>query len=96
MMLPNTLGRVHSFIHSNGSNILGLYITFFYSLLFASEFGSVKDVRIPCQPEQRMFGFVTFSNSETVDEILSMCIQHFVGETEVLVKPYQELPNRLD
>lgn len=93
MMLPNTLGRVHSF---KWFKYTWPVYYFFYSLLFASEFGSVKDVRIPCQPEQRMFGFVTFSNSETVDEILSMCIQHFVGETEVLVKPYQELPNRLD
>ncbi|ESQ30327.1 hypothetical protein EUTSA_v10011419mg [Eutrema salsugineum] len=37
---------------------------------YFSEFGAVEDVRIPYQ-QQRMYGFVTFANAETVRSILA-------------------------
>ncbi|KAD5507765.1 hypothetical protein E3N88_15468 [Mikania micrantha] len=56
---------------------------------YFSNFGPVNDVRIPCQ-QKRMFGFVTFHNSETVQMVLSKGNPHYVCEARVLVKPYRE------
>ncbi|RDX75614.1 Zinc finger CCCH domain-containing protein 18, partial [Mucuna pruriens] len=54
-------------------------------------YGNVEDVRIPSQ-ERRMFGFVTFDDSETVKMILDKGNPHYVCESRVLVKPYKEKP----
>lgn len=56
---------------------------------YFSTFGPVHDVRIPCQ-QKRMFGFVTFHHSETVQTILSKGNPHYVCGARVLVKPYRE------
>ncbi|KAJ0539859.1 putative transcription factor C3H family [Helianthus annuus] len=56
---------------------------------YFSNFGPVHDVRIPCQ-QKRMFGFVTFQNSETVQMVLSKGNPHYVCGARVLVKPYRE------
>ncbi|XP_071693635.1 zinc finger CCCH domain-containing protein 18-like isoform X2 [Rutidosis leptorrhynchoides] len=56
---------------------------------YFSTFGPVQDVRIPCQ-QQRMFGFVTFYDAETVQMVLSKGNPHFVCGARVLVKPYRE------
>ncbi|KAK9072337.1 hypothetical protein SSX86_008771 [Deinandra increscens subsp. villosa] len=56
---------------------------------YFSNFGPVNDVRIPCQ-QKRMFGFVTFHNSETVQMVLSKGNPHYVCGARVLVKPYRE------
>ncbi|CDY22846.1 BnaA06g02310D [Brassica napus] len=56
---------------------------------YFSDFGAVEDVRIPYQ-QQRMYGFVTFSNAETVRTILARGNPHFICESRVLVKPYKE------
>ncbi|XP_027931306.1 zinc finger CCCH domain-containing protein 18-like [Vigna unguiculata] len=58
---------------------------------YFSTFGKVQDVRIPSQ-ERRMFGFVTFDDSETVKAILDKGNPHYVCESRVLVKPYKEKP----
>lgn len=54
-----------------------------------SNFGTVNDVRIPYQ-QQRMYGFVTFANAETVRIILARGNPHFICDSRVLVKPYKE------
>ncbi|XP_076948251.1 zinc finger CCCH domain-containing protein 18-like [Bidens hawaiensis] len=56
---------------------------------YFSNFGPVNDVRIPCQ-QKRMFGFVTFHKSETVQMVLSKGNPHYVCGARVLVKPYRE------
>ncbi|KAJ0733730.1 putative RNA recognition motif domain, nucleotide-binding alpha-beta plait domain superfamily [Helianthus annuus] len=56
---------------------------------YFSNFGPVHDVRIPCQ-QKRMFGFVTFQNSKTVQMVLSKGNPHYVCGACVLVKPYRE------
>ncbi|EFJ13340.1 hypothetical protein SELMODRAFT_122578 [Selaginella moellendorffii] len=54
-----------------------------------SSFGPVQDVRIPYQ-QKRMFGFVTFTYSETVRTILAEGNPHYICGARVLVKPYKE------
>lgn len=49
----------------------------------------MEDVRIPYQ-QQRMYGFVTFANAETVRTILARGNPHFICDSRVLVKPYKE------
>ncbi|CAH2036403.1 unnamed protein product [Thlaspi arvense] len=56
---------------------------------YFSNFGTVEDVRIPYQ-QQRMYGFVTFANAETVRTILARGNPHFICDSRVLVKPYKE------
>ncbi|CAN7083380.1 unnamed protein product [Brassica oleracea var. botrytis] len=56
---------------------------------YFSDFGAVEDVRIPYQ-QQRMYGFVTFSNAETVRIVLARGNPHFICDSRVLVKPYKE------
>ncbi|OMO54481.1 hypothetical protein COLO4_36467 [Corchorus olitorius] len=56
---------------------------------YFSMFGPVHDVRIPYQ-QKRMFGFVTFVHSETVNLILARGNPHFICDSRVLVKPYKE------
>ncbi|VVB00566.1 unnamed protein product [Arabis nemorensis] len=56
---------------------------------YFSNFGTVEDVRIPYQ-QQRMYGFVTFANAETVRSILARGNPHFICDSRVLVKPYKE------
>ncbi|CAH8352593.1 unnamed protein product [Eruca vesicaria subsp. sativa] len=56
---------------------------------YFSDFGTVEDVRIPYQ-QQRMYGFVTFANAETVRTILARGNPHFICDSRVLVKPYKE------
>ncbi|XP_061375684.1 zinc finger CCCH domain-containing protein 18-like isoform X2 [Gastrolobium bilobum] len=56
---------------------------------YFSTFGCVEDVRIPCQ-QRRMFGFVTFVDSDTVKVILEKGNPHYVRGSRVLVKPYRE------
>ncbi|OWM85830.1 zinc finger CCCH domain-containing protein 18-like isoform X2 [Punica granatum] len=56
---------------------------------YFSTYGPVEDVRIPCQ-HKRMFGFVTFVDSETVQTILAKGNPHYVCGARVLVKPYKE------
>ncbi|KAJ9153880.1 hypothetical protein P3X46_027269 [Hevea brasiliensis] len=56
---------------------------------YFNTFGSVEDVRIPCQ-QKRMFGFVTFESADTVKMILAKGNPHFVCGARVLVKPYRE------
>ncbi|KAG8062901.1 hypothetical protein GUJ93_ZPchr0003g17569 [Zizania palustris] len=56
---------------------------------YFGQYGSVRDVRIPCQ-ERRMFGFVSFHSSETVTTILTRRNPHFICGSRVLVKPYRE------
>ncbi|XP_051128597.1 zinc finger CCCH domain-containing protein 18-like [Andrographis paniculata] len=53
------------------------------------EYGAVRDVRIPCQ-QRRMFGFVTFESTKTVEKILAKKHPHFVCGARIVVKPYQE------
>lgn len=74
-----------------------IYLTFPAESTFTEEdvsnyfntFGSVEDVRIPCQ-QKRMFGFVTFVSADTVKMILAKGNPHFVCGARVLVKPYRE------
>ncbi|KAI5674720.1 hypothetical protein M9H77_15084 [Catharanthus roseus] len=74
-----------------------IYLTFPAESTFSEEdvcnyfstFGSVQDVRIPCQ-QKRMFGFVTFGSADTVKIILSKGNPHYVCGARVLVKPYRE------
>ncbi|XP_020866465.1 zinc finger CCCH domain-containing protein 55 isoform X4 [Arabidopsis lyrata subsp. lyrata] len=74
-----------------------LYLTFPPESSFTDEdvstyfgnFGPVVDVRIPNQ-ERRMFGFVTFANAETVTTVLAQGNSHLIGESAVIVKPYQQ------
>ncbi|RYR79816.1 hypothetical protein Ahy_A01g004620 [Arachis hypogaea] len=76
-----------------------IYLTFPADSTFTEEdvsnyfntFGSVEDVRIPCQ-QRRMFGFVTFVEPETVKMILEKGNPHYVRGSRVLVKPYKEKP----
>ncbi|XP_073303904.1 zinc finger CCCH domain-containing protein 18-like isoform X1 [Primulina huaijiensis] len=86
--------------HDPGQIVSGsrqIYMTFPAESTFTEEdvssyfntFGPVQDVRIPCQ-QKRMFGFVTFSNVETVMLILSKGNPHYVSGARVLVKPYRE------
>lgn len=56
---------------------------------YFSTYGGVQDVRIPCQ-QKRMFGFVTFHNSETVQMVLAKGNPHYICGARVLVKPYRE------
>lgn len=56
---------------------------------YFSTFGTVEDVRIPCQ-QKRMFGFVTFASANTVRTVLAKGNPHFVCGSRVLVKPYRE------
>ncbi|KAM7278716.1 hypothetical protein ACFE04_005850 [Oxalis oulophora] len=62
---------------------------------YFSTYGPVEDVRIPCQHE-RMYGFVTFASSNTVQTILSKDKSHFVCGARVLVKPYREKTKLVD
>ncbi|XP_027342910.1 zinc finger CCCH domain-containing protein 18-like isoform X2 [Abrus precatorius] len=62
---------------------------------YFSTFGDVEDVRIPSQ-QRRMFGFVTFVNSETVEMILAKGNPHYVRGSRVLVKPYKEKSKLMD
>lgn len=80
-----------------------IYLTFPADSTFSEEdvsnyfgtFGSVEDVRIPCQ-QRRMFGFVTFVEPETVKMILDKGNPHYVRGSRVLVKPYKEKPKLID
>ncbi|KAF6149591.1 hypothetical protein GIB67_011200 [Kingdonia uniflora] len=80
-----------------------IYLTFPAESTFTEEdvsnyfesFGSVQDVRIPCQ-QKRMFGFVTFLYPETVRTILTKGNPHFVCGARVLVKPYREKSRLVD
>ncbi|KAL5077400.1 hypothetical protein RYX36_016384 [Vicia faba] len=80
-----------------------LYLTFPADSTFSEDdvsnyfrtFGSVVDVRIPCQQE-RMFGFVTFVHPETVKTILEEGNPHYVRGSRVLVKPYKERSKLVD
>ncbi|KAJ3672984.1 hypothetical protein LUZ60_006358 [Juncus effusus] len=56
---------------------------------YFSQYGPVRDVRIPCQ-DRRMFGFVSFHNPDTVHVILANRHPHFICGARVLVKPYRE------
>lgn len=56
---------------------------------YFSTYGPVQDVRIPCQ-QKRMFGFVTFHNSETAQMVLAKGNPHYICGARVLVKPYRE------
>ncbi|KAK7305215.1 hypothetical protein VNO77_43116 [Canavalia gladiata] len=62
---------------------------------YFSTFGPVEDVRIPSQ-QRRMFGFVTFDDSGTVDMILEKGNPHYVRGSRVLVKPYKEKAKLMD
>ncbi|KAG8636970.1 zinc finger CCCH domain-containing protein 18 isoform X2 [Manihot esculenta] len=62
---------------------------------YFNTFGSVEDVRIPCQ-QKRMFGFVTFESADTVKMILAKGNPHFVCGARVLVKPYREKSKLID
>ncbi|CAN4102644.1 unnamed protein product [Withania somnifera] len=81
----------------NGSR--QIYLTFPAESTFTEEdvadyfdtFGPVQDVRMPCQ-QKRMFGFVTFFNTDTVKMVLSTGNPHYVCGARVLVKPYREKP----
>ena len=53
------------------------------------QYGPVRDVRIPCQ-DQRMFGFVSFQNPETVTALLMRRNPHFICGSRVLAKAYRE------
>ncbi|CAN4103945.1 unnamed protein product [Withania somnifera] len=76
-----------------------IYLTFPAESTFTEEdvadyfdtFGPVQDVRMPSQ-QKRMFGFVTFFNSDTVKMVLSTGNPHYVCGARVLVKPYREKP----
>ncbi|XP_048130273.1 zinc finger CCCH domain-containing protein 18-like isoform X2 [Rhodamnia argentea] len=89
-----------SLVHSKSRQI---YLTFPAESTFTEEdvsnyfntFGPVEDVRIPCQ-HKRMFGFVTFVNSDTVQMILAKGNPHFVCGARVLVKPYKEKSKLVD
>lgn len=99
-MYQTTLGKLLYF----GCNVafIALIISFMLENLkclnmfaFCSTFGSVEDVRIPCQ-QRRMFGFVTFVEPETVKMILDKGNPHYVRGSRVLVKPYKEKPKLID
>ncbi|CAK9155559.1 unnamed protein product [Ilex paraguariensis] len=62
---------------------------------FNGTFGTVEDVRIPCQ-QKRMFGFVTFVSADTVRMILSKGNPHYIRGSRVLVKPYREKSKLVD
>ncbi|XP_028777856.1 zinc finger CCCH domain-containing protein 18 [Neltuma alba] len=62
---------------------------------YFSNFGTVEDVRIPCQ-QRRMFGFVTFTDPETVKTVLDKGNPHYVQGSRVLVKPYREKSKIID
>ncbi|KAJ4762756.1 CCCH-type zinc fingerfamily protein with RNA-binding domain-containing protein [Rhynchospora pubera] len=74
-----------------------IYLTFPADSMFTeedvhayfSQYGLVRDVRIPCQ-DRRMFGFVSFHSPETVHLILANRHPHFISGARVLVKPYRE------
>ncbi|XP_024021937.1 zinc finger CCCH domain-containing protein 18 isoform X1 [Morus notabilis] len=80
-----------------------IYLTFPAESTFTEEdvsnyfntFGTVEDVRIPCQ-QKRMFGFVTFAIADTVKMILAKGNPHFVCGARVLVKPYREKSKLVD
>ncbi|XP_020102498.1 zinc finger CCCH domain-containing protein 18-like isoform X3 [Ananas comosus] len=73
-----------------------IYLTFSAESKFTIEdvadyfrqFGPVREVRIPCQ-DKRMFGFVSFYDADTVDEILRNRKPHYICRDRVLVKPYR-------
>ncbi|XP_078442378.1 zinc finger CCCH domain-containing protein 18-like, partial [Wolffia australiana] len=77
------------------SNSNKIYITFHYESSFTkddvfnyfSQYGPVKDVRIPNQ-QTRMFGFVTFKSQETAKWVLSKRKSHLISGSRVIVKPY--------
>ncbi|PKA49838.1 Zinc finger CCCH domain-containing protein 18 [Apostasia shenzhenica] len=62
---------------------------------YFSQFGPVRDVRIPRQ-EKRMFGFVSFYYADTVRQILAMGHPHHINGARVLVKPYKEKSRLVD
>lgn len=64
-------------------------MSYFQLLIINRIFGTVEDVRIPCQ-EKRMFGFVTFADPESVKTVLEKKNPHYVQGSRVLVKPYKE------
>lgn len=66
-----------------------IFSCLFLHIFLCSTFGSVADVRIPCQ-NKRMFGFVTFTDPEPVKVILDKGNPHYVRGSRVLVKPYRE------
>ncbi|KAK9734925.1 hypothetical protein RND81_04G171800 [Saponaria officinalis] len=74
-----------------------IYLTFPADSTFTEEdvsdyfgkYGTVEDVRIPCQ-QKRMFGFVTFASASTVKTVLAKANPHYVRDSRVLVKPYRE------
>lgn len=80
-----------------------IYLTFPAESMFSEEdvsnyfkqYGPVRDVRIPSQ-EKRMFGFVSFVYSETVNIILMMRNPHYICGARVLVKPYREKSRVID
>ncbi|XP_054820090.1 zinc finger CCCH domain-containing protein 18-like isoform X2 [Prosopis cineraria] len=80
-----------------------IYLTFPADCSFTEEdvsnyfknFGTVEDVRIPCQ-QRRMFGFVTFADPETVRTVLEKGNPHYVQGSRVLVKPYREKSKIID
>ncbi|KAJ7963678.1 zinc finger CCCH domain-containing protein 18 [Quillaja saponaria] len=56
---------------------------------YFSDFGPIKDVRIP-KKEQRVYGFVTFTNSDTVNSIFQMGNPHLIQGYPVSVKPFRD------
>ncbi|KAJ7963681.1 Zinc finger CCCH domain-containing protein 18 [Quillaja saponaria] len=56
---------------------------------YFSTFGPVKDVMIPCK-QKRVFGFVTFANSDTVESVFQIGKPHFVQGSIVHVKRHRD------
>ncbi|CAA0286733.1 unnamed protein product [Arabidopsis thaliana] len=56
---------------------------------YFGNFGPVLSVRIPNQKE-RVYGFVSFANAETVTTILDQENPHLIGESPVNIRPYQK------
>ena len=88
-------GRNCAFSHFFAVNGFVLTNSNWFNVFLCSTFGSVEDVRIPCQ-QRRMFGFVTFVDPETVKMILGKGNPHYVHGSRVLVKPYKEKPKLID
>ncbi|KAH7665483.1 Polyadenylate-binding protein/Hyperplastic disc protein [Dioscorea alata] len=53
---------------------------------YFSQFGTIEDVSIP---SNRTYGFVTFSNPESVNSILSNSRPHYIRDSKVFAKQYK-------
>jgi len=95
-MYPTTLGTCSAILGTCGLSkfkvpmfkLINIH-TYLHCVCTFSTFGTVEDVRIPCQ-QKRMFGFVTFASANTVRTVLAKGNPHFVCGSRVLVKPYRE------